>query len=782
MKKPFIIFTLLMLSLYFTQAQAPGCPSVDAGPDQTINCVGSVQLEATALHTGLTNTYAVSTIPYAPPYPYNTGTPILVNIDDRWSSVISLPFNFCFFGNMYNQIIAGSNGVISFNLGDAGGYCPWSFSATCPSPTLITNAVFGPYHDIDPAVTGTMYQSVLGSYPCRTFVVNWNQVAMFSGSCNYMLATHQIVLYETTNVIEVYVQNAPLCATWNSGNKLIGIQNATGTMGFTPPGRNTGPWSATNEAWRFTPNGAPNYAIHWEQNGVMISPNETVIVSPLTPTVYTAVCVYDHCDGTQVIVTDSVTIQVTNPIDLTVTPMSDTICAGDSTTISASGVETYAWSPTTNLTLISDSVVVVSPPVSTTYTLVVTDQQGACTGSVDIHITVNPLPNVDLLAIPMNICAGDTTQLMAINADTYIWNDLSVLNPRFEAPNATTTYSVTGTDANGCSNTASVTVNVIDIPNLTFDPPNPEICEGETATITAQGAHSYFWNTATTANPLIVSPAATTSYQVTGFDNTGQCSSSAEVTVTVNETPVPMFSGDPLNGCSPVVVTFTDASAPAAQWLWNFGDGSTSTQQNPVHTYTTTGTYDVSLTVTSAEGCEANLVFSDYIEVYPQPVADFSTFPEIGKTYDPAITFYSNSDTQYWLWIFGDGNESTLPPPLTHTYPSVETDYQVTLIVFNDFGCSDTITKVIIIIDDILVFPNVITPNSDGVNDYFEITNSDKYANNVLQVFNRWGKMVFEQQNYDNKWDGGNLADGTYFYIFKYLDNVYNGSLTILRK
>jgi gliding motility-associated-like protein len=106
----------------------------------------------------------------------------------------------------------------------------------------------------------------------------------------------------------------------------------------------------------------------------------------------------------------------------------------------------------------------------------------------------------------------------------------------------------------------------------------------------------------------------------------------------------------------------------------------------------------------------------------------------------------------------------------------------VTLIVFNDFGCSDTITKVIIIIDDILVFPNVITPNSDGVNDYFEITNSDKYANNVLQVFNRWGKIVFEQQNYDNKWDGGNLADGTYFYIFKYLDNVYNGSLTILRK
>lgn len=782
MRKFSIYLIMSLFSLSIAHAQAPGCPSVNAGPDQTINCAGTVQLNATALHTGLTNTYAVSSIPYAPPYPYNTGTPILVNIDDRWSQIINLLFNFCYYGDTYTQIIAGSNGVISFNTTDANGYCPWAYTASVPSPSLILNAIFGVYHDIDPAVAGTMYQSVLGSYPCRTFVVNWNNVAMYSGSCNYMLATHQIVIYEATNVIEVYVQNAPLCPTWNSGNKLIGIQNSTGTQGIAAPNRNTGPWSATNEAWRFTPNGAPNYTIQWYQGVTQISPTASVSVSPTTTTTYTAVCVYDNCDGNQITVTDDVTVTVDNPINLIVTPLTDTICVGESTTISASGVETYAWSPTTNLVFVSDSVVVVTPPVSTTYTLSVTDQQGACSATIEIYIYVIPLPSVGALAIPPNICAGDSTQIMAINADTFEWNDQSTDNPRTVFPSTTTTYSVTGYDNYGCSNTASVTVNVSDVPVIEFSPPNPSICDGETATVNASGAQFYFWSNSTTANPLVVNPSVTTSYQVTGSDISGLCSSSAEVTVVVSESPVALFSALQTEGCSPVNTIFTDSSLLATQWLWNFGDNTTSTQQNPTHIFTVPGIYDVTLTVTSADNCVSTLTMPGFIEVYPQPVAEFTTLPEIGKTYNPTIMFYSNSNTQYWLWKFGDGNESNFPPPVTHTYPATETSYQVTLIVSNDFGCIDSITKTVLIIDDILIFPNVITPNGDGMNDVFEIINSDKYPNALLQVFNRWGKLVYENQNYDNKWDGGNLADGTYFYIFKYLENVYNGSLTILRK
>jgi len=207
MKKILLITTCMFFYLTALYSQAPGCPNVNAGPDQQINCVGTSTLVASPLHTGQTNTYLVSSIPYAPPFPFNTGTPIMVNIDDRWSSVIQLPFNFCFYGNTYNQIVVGSNGVISFHTAYAGGTCPWAFTASIPSPSLPLNAIFGPYHDIDPAVGGLLFQSVIGTYPCRTFVVNYHQIPMYSGACNSMLATHQIVLYETTNGIEVYMQN-----------------------------------------------------------------------------------------------------------------------------------------------------------------------------------------------------------------------------------------------------------------------------------------------------------------------------------------------------------------------------------------------------------------------------------------------------------------------------------------------------------------------------------------------------------------------------------------------
>jgi hypothetical protein len=203
----FILYTLPSFS------QAPGCPYVDAGNDVTVPCGDYVTLQATFLETGQTNTYSVSSIPYAPPYPYNSGTSIMVGSDDIWSAAIPLPFNFCYFGASYNQLVVGANGCVTFDMTTASGYCPYSFTASCPSSAIPMNTIYGPYHDIDPSVGGSIYQAVLGTYPCRTFVVNYYHVPMFSSTCNSMLATHQIVLYEGTNAIEVYIQSAPLCSS-----------------------------------------------------------------------------------------------------------------------------------------------------------------------------------------------------------------------------------------------------------------------------------------------------------------------------------------------------------------------------------------------------------------------------------------------------------------------------------------------------------------------------------------------------------------------------------------
>lgn len=197
--------------------------------------------------------YTVLPIPYNP-YPYDTGTNVLVNTDDIWSSVINLPFNFFFYGNNYNQIVIGGNGCVSFSTLNADAFCAWSYTTSCPDPNIISGStgpyILGPYHDMDPGVGGNVYIQTYDTAPNRKFVINWYNVPMFS--CNSLLATQQIVLYESSNNIDVYIQNKPLCTTWNSGNAVIGIQDFSGTNGITPPGRNTGQWSAANEAWRFT--------------------------------------------------------------------------------------------------------------------------------------------------------------------------------------------------------------------------------------------------------------------------------------------------------------------------------------------------------------------------------------------------------------------------------------------------------------------------------------------------------------------------------------------------
>jgi len=241
MKK--LIILLIFISFQKVNAQY-GFPAVHAGADTNICFPNTALLTSSIVATGATNSYMVNSIPCNPPYPYDTGAIINNGIDDRWSLLINLPFNFCFYGNVYNKIVVGSNGVITFDITKASpalpltSFCPWSYSDNCPSPNLPLNSIYGVYHDIDPNVNGSdnMYYAILGSYPFRTFVINWNNIAMFS--CTSLFATHQIVLYETTNIIEVYVQNKPLCSNWNGGRAIIGIQNSTGLNGITAPGRN----------------------------------------------------------------------------------------------------------------------------------------------------------------------------------------------------------------------------------------------------------------------------------------------------------------------------------------------------------------------------------------------------------------------------------------------------------------------------------------------------------------------------------------------------------------
>jgi len=392
------IFTMCLILLmgFMSQAQQPGFPFVDAGPDVTLDCDDPcTELTATFFDTGETTSYEVVSIDYAPPFPFTGGTSVSVGSDDVWSQTIPLPFDFCFYDVSYTQFLIGSNGVVTFDTtsNTPGGFCPWAFSASIPSSDLISASINGVYMDIDPSIggSGIINYTFFGEAPARTLVVNFPNIPYFGGACQGLTLTSQIVFYETTNIIDVYVENRPSGCSWNSGNAVIGIQNVGGTEGITPPGRNTGDWSATNEAWRFIPNGDSNVDFVWlDPNGDIIGTTPTIEVCPSDTSIYTAQATYTNCNGDVVIESDTVTVTFGGGAvsvnlgddesfcDVTSFEIVPTITGADP------GEVTYLWSTgaTTPTLIVTES---------GTYSLEITFDNCSASDSVDIEFNESPV-------------------------------------------------------------------------------------------------------------------------------------------------------------------------------------------------------------------------------------------------------------------------------------------------------------------------------------------------------------------------------------------------------
>lgn len=306
------------------------CPIIIAGglglngtdPNPVNACVSTtcVNLEATYLQLNQTTNYTVQPITYNPPYQFGClQNAVSINVDDVWSPAVSLPFNFCFYGTNYSQCLIGSNGTITFDLtnNSPGGYNGWSFSNNLPNNTMFLNTIFGVYHDIDPSKGGEVgWELITLTSGCRALVASWNNIPMFSSSCNAQLYTGMIVLYENTNIIEVYIQEKSVCATWNSGNAIVGIQDATGTQAVVAPNRNglDSDWTTTHEAWRFTPSGTSIASIKWYQgsgtSGTVVGTSNTLNICATTTTTYTAEVTYTLCGGSTMKITDETTVTV----------------------------------------------------------------------------------------------------------------------------------------------------------------------------------------------------------------------------------------------------------------------------------------------------------------------------------------------------------------------------------------------------------------------------------------------------------------------------------------
>jgi gliding motility-associated-like protein len=458
--------------------------------------VACTTLTATPFHVGSTSTYTVASVPYAPVLPYNQagGTQVVVNGDDVYSPVVNLPFPFCFYGNTYTQCVVGSNGTIRFNPALANGYCPWFFTANCPSNTLPLNSIFGIYMDLLPIAGGQVKWHLIGTAPCRMLVVNFNQVAEYS--CTAMRVNSQFVLYETTNVIEVYTNAKPLCAGWNGGRAIIGIQNATGTVGLAAPGRNTTPtWvpAAAGEGWRFTPNGAPTYTVTWWQGATQIGTGNSVNVCPATyPATYTAQIQYTRCDGLLITDTDPVTLTQNSLAAPTVTPTAETCDGYNNGSVvvnNAPGVGPF----TVTITGPANPPAVVEPNTAAgtatfsnlpdgTYNYTVVAANGC---QVTGTFTINPGPVCcSVTAAGTNVTCGGgangtaTANPVGMPGFTYSWNSTPVQTGQTATGLPAGTYTVTITDASGCIATANYVVTQPTALSGTATPTNV-LCNGQ---------------------------------------------------------------------------------------------------------------------------------------------------------------------------------------------------------------------------------------------------------------------------------------------------------------
>ncbi len=348
MKKHLLIFIFLLGHFLAFSQNAPTVYVDIQAPLPVCNPGELTTLQADYLQTYATNTnnYDVTSIPYAPQYPFTGGTLLNVAIDDIWSPIVDLPFPFCFYGQNYTKLLVGANGVLSFNIAGVvpggtetplvPGDCDWSYTASIPSTSFpIKNAIYGVYQDIHPGlITNPTVQNinyyVTGTYPNRAFVLNTAEIPQYSCNTSVGLQTYQIILYETTNTIDVLVNKRTACTGWNGGRGVIGLMNQAGTLASVPPGRNTGTWSAFNEAWRFTPSsaGGSNVTLNWHlgsSTGPSLGSANPLTVSPTVPTTYTAVATYTRCDGTLIQIQDDITVGP-EPNLPTLDPQDITIC------------------------------------------------------------------------------------------------------------------------------------------------------------------------------------------------------------------------------------------------------------------------------------------------------------------------------------------------------------------------------------------------------------------------------------------------------------------------
>ena len=380
----------------------------------------------------------------------------------------------------------------------------------------------------------------------------------------------------------------------------------------------------------------------------------------------------------------------------------------------------------------------------------------------DIEIYRDPNSQSTLTISPnTTICNGESIQLNISGGSNYEWSpaltldDSNSANP-IATPTENTTYTVTGEGGEcGGGGTASVTINIDDF-NFSLGPDIVNCVTAEGQTLDAgEEAQSYLWNTGETTQTI---NATTTGDYTVNVVSPAGCDYSDEISLINSQAPTLAFSTPNNSSCPPASFTLNDESIPIesdpiVDWNWqvngnNYNNSTTSIGlQN-------SGSYAVTLEVTTELGCVETLTIDDYLNVFSAPTPEFITEPAELSKCDKTIELINlSSDYDSLSWDFGDGitiNKDTLN---SYTYSEVS-DYTIALTTINDIGCESTFYKQITPTTSIPFFaPNAFTPDSDALNEVF-MPLIGCHENFEFWVFNRWGENIFYSNDINKGWDG----------------------------
>ncbi|MCS6980909.1 MAG: gliding motility-associated C-terminal domain-containing protein [Flavobacteriales bacterium] len=418
----------------------------------------------------------------------------------------------------------------------------------------------------------------------------------------------------------------------------------------------------------------------------------------------------------------------------------NTLCSGSTLTLTASGGDSYLW----NTGATTPSITVSS---GGTYTVTVSNICGSDNETVTINSMNSPSPLITP-AGSTSFCEGDSLMLTASGGDTYLWSTGENTPTIYVSTGGN--YTLTATNPCGSAQT-SINLTLISLPEVDIITQGPvALCQGAQVTIEATANEPITWSNGATGSQVTVATGGTLTASASNACGT------ATSTIVINEIPTPqvdIVQNSPLVVCSGsgVILEATSNLIP----VWN------SSQSGFSLSVTSPGTY----VATVSNQCGTD---SDSVQViFSGPVASFTADPPMGNA--PLNVLFSSTSSGATSLQWDVGGTAYSVPSFNHTFYSPGT-FDVTLVVSDDLGCSDTATLKVIVDDQVEVFiPNVFTPNGDGINDEFKIVATGIKTFQCF-IFNRWGNEIYFWDDVFKGWDGSSLwggkaSSGAYVYI-----------------